>query len=123
MSIATTVGEQLRHGSIQSIEALTQSTATAAQTVSNTHDVTTLGAGTATGTLLRNQYLLATGAMEGMEKIVQMGATGEATLQVGGGTATGALVFQSDGDLVRFKYMNNIWYVLNTVGATLATAT
>ena len=109
-------------GTFSSAESLTQSTATAAQSVSLNTDVTSLGGGTATGFGV-NTYELATGAVEGREKLVQLGATGEAKLSLGGGTATGQLVFAADGDLVLLRYINDVWMVMNTVGATLATAT
>jgi len=124
MAITTTAGAQVRPiNSVDGVEAMTQSTATAQQTISTTHQVTTLGAGTATGSLLRNQYLLATGdGHELMEKVVQMGATGEATLQFSG-TATGAHVFQADTDFVVLKQVAGTWFVTLSQGATLATAT
>lgn len=125
MAVTLSTVAERRHeggGTFGSLESLTQSTATAAQSVSLVHDVTTLGAGTATGFGV-NTYELATGAVEGREKLVQMGATGEAKLSVGGGTATGQLVFQADGDMVLMRYLNNTWLVDKTVGATLATAT
>lgn len=124
MAISTTVGAQIRPvESVSAIETMTQSTATAAQSIATSFAVTTLGAGTATGTLSLNQYLLATGdGWELMEKIVQMAATGEATLQFTG-TATGAHVFQADGDFIDLKQINGTWWVQNLSGATLATAT
>lgn len=122
MAIAVNRGEQQGDGTFNSLETMTQSTATSSQTISNKFSVTTLGMGTATGFGLNKYLLSATDAVEGKEKVVQSGATGEAKLVLTG-TATGALVFQSDGDLVRLKLMNATWLVLNTVGATLATAT
>ena len=122
ISIADLTPKDDGGGVFGSLDSMTQSTATAAQSVSlNTH-VTTLGAGTATGFGV-NTYELATGAREGMEKVVQTDATGEAKLSLGGGTATGQLVFQADGDMVLMRYMNNQWLVMNTFGATLATST
>jgi hypothetical protein len=124
MAITTTSGAQIRPTeSVHSVETMTQSTATAAQEISTTHQVTTLGGGTATGSLSFNQYLLATGdGWELMDKIVQMGATGEATLQFSG-TATGAHVMAADTDFVHLKQIAGTWWLQNSQGATLATAT
>lgn len=124
MTITTTVGAQIRpNTSYTAVETMTQSTATAAQSLSTTIPVSTVGAGTATGTLSINQYLMATGnGWDGMEKVVQMGATGEATVQFTG-TATGAHVLQSDGDFIRLKQIDGTWYLLSSSGATIATAT
>lgn len=125
MTITTTPGAQIRpNTSYTSVETLTQSTATTQQTLSTTIMVSTVGAGTATGTVLRNQYLLATGtAYEGMEKVVQMGATGEATVQLTDATATGAYILQADGDFIRVKQIDGSWYLLSSSGATLGTST
>lgn len=123
MAISVTRGEQLGDGSFGSLQTMTQSTATTLQTISNKHAVVTLGMGTATGDLRNNRYLLsATDATEGKEITVQTGATGEASLHFTG-TATGALTFQADGDLVTLKLMNGTWLQQQLVGATLATAT
>lgn len=135
------------------LETLTQSTATAIQSISVHHDVTVLGMGTATG-FTRNKYLLSTsGAVEGMEKLIISNATGEANviinnvgptnggtfpLHVAAGllvtatttdalqgiaTATGSLVFSSPDDMVRVKFMAGNWRFVDLYGATLATTT
>lgn len=135
------------------LETLTQSTATAIQTLNNNFEISVLGMGTATG-FARNRYLLSTvGAAEGMEKLIIANATGEAYLilnNVGptsGGTfnlncaaalllaattvdalqaiatATGNLVFGAADDQVRVKFMGGLWRCVDLYGATLATTT
>ena len=74
-----------------------------------------------------NRYSLSTGtgtdfSPEGLEKVVLTTGTGEAVLTMTG-TATGALVFGADGDLVHLKLMNGTWFLLHNNGATFATAT
>lgn len=123
MAVTVNRGEQLGRGAFGSLQTMTQSTATALQTISNKHAVVTLGMGTATGDLRNNRYLLsATNAVEGSEVTVQSGATGEASLHLAG-TSTGAYTFQADGDLVTVKLYNGTWLQQQLVGATLATAT
>ena len=149
MAVTITGGEvQKKGGTWQSIETLTQSTATVPQAISLNTDVTVLGMGTASG-FPRNKYTLATGAVEGMEKLIISSATGEATVFIpsattllpfhvafaalttattadavlGGSTATGQWVFQSDGDFVYLKYMNGLWHFQDLAGATKATVT
>jgi len=153
MAVTLTAGDIQHNGTWSSREALTQSTATAIQTLSNNHDVSVLGMGTATG-FTRNRYLLSTsGAVEGMEKLVISSATGEAYLifnsaaatgnhsfplnvtaallttattvdaLMGIATATGNLVFNADGDYVLAKFINGYWRAQDLVGATLATST
>ena len=123
MAISVTTGTQVRDGgTFQAVETLTQSTATAEQTVSGAEDVSHLGVGTATG-FARNKYLLASTAIEGMEKVVLTTGTGEAYLRVAGGTATGAFVFGADGDMVYVKLINGTWQLLSNNGATFATST
>ena len=153
MAITVQTSDVAREGTFRSIETLTQSTATAIQTLNNAYAVSVLGMGTATG-FARNRYLLSTsGAVEGMEKTVISSATGEAYLifnssaatgnftfpiQVclallgtattvdalaGIATATGNLVFNADGDFVRARFINGFWRAQELVGATLATTT
>lgn len=128
-------------------ETLTQSTATAFQTLGK-QSISVLGMGTATSHI-RNRYSLATtNVAEGAEKMVISLATGEAYLFVAGPTngrlpldvafemnatattvdailasATGMYVFNADGDCMVFKLLNGTWNVLYAKGATLATAT
>ncbi len=150
MAIGTiTGGERLKFaGTFQSVESLTQSTATAPQALSITTDVSVLGMGTATGAAVRNLYTLAAG-VEGQEKIVYANATGEASviftqktgrlplslsMIVGAATATGAVdslfasatgqyVFQAADEFLQLKFLNDAWQVMNARGATLATTT
>ena len=80
MAITLTGGErQLHAGTFQTVETMTQSTATALQALSLRTDASILGAGTATGAAVRNIYSLAAG-VEGQEKLVVMNATGEASV-------------------------------------------
>lgn len=146
-------GEVQHRQTYQSIETLTQSTATTNQTISVTHDITVLGMGTATGFGL-NRYLLSTsGAVEGMEKTIISNATGEAKVLINnvgptlGGTfplhvagalllaattvdalqaiatATGCLVFGAADDTVVCRFRAGWWRVVELYGATLATTT
>lgn len=109
-------------GSVQSQESLTQSTATAIQSLSVTTDVSVLGMGTATG-FARNRYLLpTTSAVEGQEKVVVATGTGEAYLDLAGGTATGGYVFSTADSWITARLINGDWRPIGT-GATLATAT
>ena len=93
MSVVLNQGQQRTPGSFGDVEALTQSTATARQSISTLIPVTTLGGGTATGFSL-NLYTVASfatntaGPAEGMDKYVFMLATGEAKV-VFNGIATG----------------------------------
>ena len=123
MAISITTGAAVhKGGTFQSVETLTQSTATAEQSLDLDTDVSHLGVGTAT-LFTRNKYLLASTGVDGMEKIVLTTGTGEAKLRLGGGTATGAHVFQSDTDMLYTKLINGQWMVLSTLGATIATST
>ena len=154
MAVTLTGGErQLRGGTFQSVETMTQSTATALQALSVSHDVSVLGAGTATGSAARNIYSLAAG-IEGAEKLIVMNATGEASVTMAfattrypfhigfallggtGGTstgptalvdsavtATGMLVFTADGDYALLRYFNGKWHPLDLAGVTQATVT
>lgn len=100
MTISSTTapagGDRLRFaGTFQSIEYLTQSTATTPQALSLTTDLSVLGAGTASGNIRNNLYTLGTsttvststalasttvGAVEGQEKYIFFTATGFASL-------------------------------------------
>ena len=153
MTILVTGGEQRSEQSWGSIETLTQSTATAIRTLDNKYAVSSLGMGTATG-FARNRYLLSTAsAIEGMEKVIQATATGEAYLIFnssaatgnhqfylqalfglmgtattvdalqGIATATGNLVFGADGDYAVARFINGFWRCVDLNGATLATTT
>jgi hypothetical protein len=135
----------------QNVQVLTQSTATAEQSISTYLPVTTLSGGTATG-FARNRYVLAAGR-EGNEKTIVMLATGEAYVRFGAattnlmatfgyhlfntvtattnlgtvvtalaGAATGALVLNSVNDYVVAKYFNGGWSVM-AGQATIATST
>lgn len=147
MAVTITGGERQTNSSWQSSETLTQSTATAFRTLSMRTDVSVLGMGTATGTALRNIYSLATTGVEGQEKLIFCGATGEASVLVPANSgrmsiiasslalpaatavdavwasATGMWVFQSDGDFLLVKFMNGAWHAIGGAGATLATTT
>ena len=142
-----TPGTQVQHGAGRnSIEVLTQSTATAAQTLSVNTYVSVLGAGTATGSNGINVYVLPAGPV-GTEKFITLSATGEATLRLtmatgqhywgrdlGGlasasqtanawiGAATGAFVLTAKGQWLRTLFTDDAWVVLGGV-ATIATAT
>jgi hypothetical protein len=144
---ATTAGDRLRfRGTFQSIETMTQSTATTPQALSVTTDVSLLGGGTATGAAVRNLYTLGSG-VEGQEKVIYMTATGEASViftqpsgrlpvQVSStivpsatavdaiwASATGQYVLQAADEYVRAVWMNSAWHVIESRGATLATTT
>lgn len=148
MAIGTiTGGERLKFvGTFQSVESLTQSTATTPQALSVTTDVSVLGMGTATGAAVRNLYTLAAG-VEGQEKLIYANATGEASViftQISGrldpgvgavvnatattvdanwASATGQYVFQAANEFILTRFMNDAWHVLNIRGATQATTT
>jgi hypothetical protein len=147
MAVTITPGERQTNDTYQSSETLTQSTATAFQSLSLRTDVSVLGMGTATGTALRNIYRLATTAVEGQEKLVISSATGQASVLVPmpsgrigiigsslavpsatavdavWASATGMWVFESDGDFLLCKFLNGTWQVIGGSGATLATTT
>src|SRR3990167_7237750 len=82
MAISVTQTSQIKNTqSFQAIETMTQSTATAIQSLSLTYDAHLLGGGTATSGFLNQKYLLPTsGAIEGMHQWVGMDATGVAWL-------------------------------------------
>lgn len=126
-------------GTYQSKEDLTQSTATARQSISVHHAITTLSGGTATG-FDKDLYTLASTAVEGMEKTICMLATGEAKVVIGGlatiavggffGTssddahvsATGAFTLSVPGHYILCKKFNERWWV-TSANCTFATAT
>lgn len=121
MAVVLTTGTQRRNGGVfSSTEDLTVSTATAAQSVSVTTDISTISGGTATGFGV-DRYLLAAGS-EGQYKSVVMLATGEAKMDTAGGTATGSFVFSAAEDIWMGQYINAGWKLIQT-SATLATAT
>lgn len=147
MAITISAGDKQTNSTWQSQETLTQSTATAFQALSLKTDISVLGMGTATG-FARNLYSLASGAVEGQEKLIICSATGEAKLFVAGPTqgrlplnvamennstattvdallasATGLWTFQTDGDYILCKFMNGVWNYMDSKGATLATST
>ena len=140
MAVSITPGVRRQVLGSQSIQTLSNSTATAAQNISITTFVSTIAGGTATGSLLRNQYLMPEGP-DGLEKVVYMLATGEATLQMTmatglhaswsmssdavftAGAATGAFVLNNKGDFVRALYLDGGWTVLGMNGATFGTST
>lgn len=152
MAVTLVQGSQVRReGNFQAVQDLTQSTATAEQSVSVTVPVTTLAGGTATGFGV-DKYVLPAGA-EGFHKVIVMLATGEAKLRFGAATtnlmatagihylgiatatgaavdaaavlsaaATGALVLDTVDDYIEAKFWNGAWHLLGGL-ATVATAT
>lgn len=146
MAVTITSGTQLSFPRSQSVETLTNSTATAVQDISAFSYVTTISGGTATGTAGVNNYALPEGP-DGLEKLVFLIATGEATVHltmatgqhyigrdVAGiatatnyagaviGAATGALVLSAKTDYIRAIYLDGGWTVLGS-NATFATVT
>lgn len=110
-------------GVFQSEELLTQSTATAAQSVSLGAHSTHLGMGTATGIGV-NVYSLgtATTVPEGLEKFILATATGEAKFATTDfATATGALTWNADGDWGLVRKLNGTWWVLTSNSLSAAT--
>jgi hypothetical protein len=126
INAAVTAGTQNFPGTIRSIQYMSHSTATAAQSVDVSSDVSCLGAGTATGDNRNNMYHLPAG-VEGQVKFITLGtttaATGEAAIDFSVGTATGCHVFGTSSDYVKVQYINDTWMVLDLLGATIATAT
>lgn len=148
MAINTLTGgdRMLFRGTYQSVESMTQSTATTPQALSTRTEVSILGGGTATGAAVRNLYTLGSG-VEGQEKIIYMIATGEASvvftqpsgrqpIQVSAtlipaatavdavwASATGQYVLQAADEFIRCIWMNSAWHVTEARGATLATTT
>jgi hypothetical protein len=95
--MALTIGTRFPQapGTFQTLESLTQSTATAFQTLSNEVEVSSLGMGTATGDNSNNLYALnatttASGVegdgVEGAYKLIYASATGEAAVFIDGPT-------------------------------------
>lgn len=139
----------LTPGAFNSQEELTQSTATAFQTLAPREGISVLGMGTATSHI-RNRYSLATtNVPEGTMKMIVSHATGEAYVFVAGPTAgrlpidvafevlggtatavdvilasaTGMYVFSADGDVLLCQFLNGTWHPLYAKGVTQATAT
>lgn len=146
MAISITPGTQYMVPGNQNIDTMSQSTATAAQTISVTQYISVLGAGTATGTNSVNVYTLPAGP-DGTEKLIYLAATGEATLRmtmatgqhVFGrdlanvasatnvacafiGAATGAFVFNAKARWLKLLCLDEGWTVMGG-NATIATAT
>lgn len=102
-------------------ETLSQSTATAFQTINVTTPITHLGGGTATGHS-RNRFSLgATGIVEGQEKMLFVTGTGERNIYIAG-TATGLLVMTAADGLERFVFLSGKWF-RKTSAATISTGT
>lgn len=127
--VAITSGALKKNSSYGSVETMTASTATTPQVLSVETDVSILGGSTTTLGILNNLYTLADG-VHGQEKLIQhAAATGASSVvfDYGAGldslTATGQIVFQSDGDFVLLKFFGDVWHVISTTGATMATGT
>lgn len=116
MAVSINSGDrQVKAGTFDAVENLTQSTATARQTISPHHGITTLSGGTATGFGVDLYTVRGTGtatgapAVEGMDKWIHMLATGEAKVvfesmatqrvhgipEMGTGTATQLGIYQA----------------------------
>ena len=108
-----------RRGGAFAKEVLTQSTATTFQAISLVTGLTTVGMGTATDL---NMYSLAAGT-ENQEKFILATATGEARIFLNGGTATGLWILGSADDWLVTRFFGGSWRIIQTNGATLATAT
>jgi F0F1-type ATP synthase membrane subunit c/vacuolar-type H+-ATPase subunit K len=122
MAVTISGGEIVRAGVFQSVEALSNSTATTLRTVSAGAPITTIAGGTATGFAI-NRYLVSTAsAAEGQTKMVVMLATGEAYV-IYAGTATGAAVLTDANDRVALRFVNALWVETDAGSATRATAT
>lgn len=153
MTITLNTGDpQVRAGTFSDVETLTQSTATARQSISVRTMVTQIGGGTATGFGV-NLFTVASyatagaGPVEGMEKYITMLATGEAKVVFNGmatgfqgifeiatttntapqsvGTvvlATGAYTLSKPEHFIWAKMINQQWRVIAGL-ATFATAT
>lgn len=151
MAVSINSGDrQVKAGTFDAVENLTQSTATARQTISPHHSCTTLSGGTATGFGVDLYTLRGTGtatgapAVEGMEKTIMMLGTGEAKVVVESlattrlpvfglvasatvfdnafVSATGAFTLSAKGQYLWCKFINQQWFVLGGL-ATFATAT
>lgn len=151
MAVTISAATSRSPGTWGAVEALTQSTATAEQTISIYTEVTTLSGGTATGFTI-NRYALPAGR-EGDYKVIWHLATGESYVRFGAaasnlmatngihyiniatatggaisalgvidGAATGAFVLNSANDFLEARYMNGAWH-LRGGAATLATTT
>ncbi len=150
--VAIQGGLQVHLGGFTGAQALSQSTATAVQEILPKNGYISVGMGTATG-FARNRYLLAstTGTAtddevdDGLECWIVCTGTGEAYIDVGGlasgrleglrssstdssfASATGSFTFLGATDnSVGFLHMKRLagqWMLVNSRGATLATAT
>lgn len=145
MAVTITTGDrQVKGATFDAVENLTQSTATARRAVSVHVPVTTLAGGTATGFGV-DLYTVASAAVEGQEKWIQMLATGEAKvvfeslatgrIPASAGfqasatvfdnayvSATGAFTLSNPTHFLFAKYVNTRWWILGGM-ATFATAT
>lgn len=150
MAVLINTGDrQVKFGTFDTVENLIQSTATARQTISPHHPITTLSGGTATGFTIDQYTVRGTGtatgapAVEGVRKYIYMLGTGEAkvvfeslaTQRIQGTgflasatvfdnffvTATGAFVLSSKGQYLEAVFMNQQWNIVNGI-ATFATA-
>lgn len=152
MSIVLNAGDRNVKGAFESVEVLTQSTATARQAISVIVPVTTLSGGTATGFgvdlyTVASFATLGLGPAEGTEKVIAMLATGEAKVVFNGmatgltgifeiatttntapqsvmtaASATGAFVLSNPTHFLFARMVNQQWRVLYGA-ATYATAT
>ena len=122
MTVTIAGGKQAERGSGFWVkETLSQSTATAFQTINLSTPISYLGGGTATGHG-RNRYSLgATGVVEGQEKMLLVTSTGELNIYVAG-TATGLLVMSAADSLERLIFLSGKWY-RKTSAATISTGT
>lgn len=78
---------------------------------------------TATG-FTRNVWTLSTAsAVEGQNKCIILAASGETSVYLGGGTATGRWVLTETDDTIHARYLNGKWRLIAQSGATLASAT
>ena len=149
MALQFGVNFPLGSPNFESKEEMTQSTATAFQSLNARTSISVLGMGTATSHI-RNRYSLATtNVAEGTQKMIVSLATGEAYVFVAGPTAgrlpidvafevlggtatavdvilasaTGMFVFNADGDVLLCQFLNGTWHPLYAKGVTQATAT
>ena len=146
MTLVINAGDRLPPVGWQSVERLAHSTATVEQVIDPWTDVTYLGMGTATGDNRNNLYTLATGPVEGKEKMIFMTGTGEAAVFIPMATgrlpfgsiligttgsdahsqnasATGFLVFTASDQFVMLRMINSLWRITDLAGATLSTGT
>jgi hypothetical protein len=122
MAVTISGGEIVRQGVFQSVEALSNSTATTLRTVSAAAPITTIAGGTATGFSIIRYLVSTASSAEGQTKLVVMLATGEAYV-IYSGTATGAAVLTDAHDRVALRFVNAIWVETDAGSATRATAT